>query len=221
MGLEPDGNVQDSLGTKAKPIPASPSPELSSGQALATSAFWLVVISFLLHDFSQAGYFHNQVPYFEETGFSSAAAATALSLVGLGSGIGKFGFGWLCDYIPAKFAALLSLLPQVAIIVLALNFSATTPSFQLLASAFIFGLSIGAMYPTLSVLTASYFGLKSYGTIFGIFSFCTNFGAGTGPLLAGFLHDMTGTYQLPFLIFIGLFVVSFVLLTAARQPKYS
>ena len=42
------------------------------------------------------------------------------------------------------------------------------------------------------------FGLKALGAIIGVMSFGWRCGAALGPIAAGFLHDATGSYTIPF-----------------------
>ena len=46
----------------------------------------------------------------------------------------------------------------------------------------------------------------------------TFFGQATGPLFAALLYDKLDSYQVPFTVFIGLFLLSAVLMLFARKP---
>ena len=108
MGLYPDGRQAPDTMTVAEE--SSPTAKgLTLKMALATSAFWLITLSFLFSSFSQVGIVQNQVPYLEDNGFPVAMAAGALGIVGLGSAVGKFGFGWLCDWIRRQYACAIGL----------------------------------------------------------------------------------------------------------------
>ncbi len=51
-----------------------------------------------------------------------------------------------------------------------------------------------------SPMTAWLFGLKSHGFILGILSFTFTIGASLGPLMLGYIYDVTGEYKMGFLV---------------------
>jgi predicted MFS family arabinose efflux permease len=71
-------------------------------------------------------------------------------------------------------------------------------------AAFLMGFSAGAEVDILAFLVARYFGLRSYGAIYGCELTFFALGSGTGGLLTGYVRDTTGSYQ-PALI-AGIFV---------------
>ena len=62
----------------------------------------------------------------------------------------------------------------------------------------VFGVSFGAGVLN-SPLIAELFGLSSHGLILGVNVLGYSIGAAAGPLVAGYLFDVTGSYQLAFL----------------------
>jgi len=218
MGLYPDGLATgntDHDGIKSAPATNG----FTLKMALATQAFWLIAISFLLNTFSHAGVVQNQVPYLEDIGFPVITAATALGGVGLTSAIGKLGFGWLCDRLEAKYACAIGLSLQAAGIAIILNISAASSTTTLWLYAILIGLGIGSWMPTMSFLTSSNFGLSSYGTIFGTITLALSIGIAIGPLVAGYLYDIMHTYQLAFTIFLSLYAVSIPAVLLVRRPR--
>jgi len=69
--------------------------------------------------------------------------------------------------------------------------------------AALFGLSYGGNIVLIPKLTAHIFGLASMGAIFGALSVADGLGFGTGPLLAGYIFDVTGSYDISFLLVTG------------------
>ena len=220
MGLYPDGNPAPET-TAVTEI----SPLTSEGNtlqtALGTSAFWLIAVSFLIGLFSQVGIIQHQVPYLEDIGFPITMAAGALGVVGLTSAIGKFGFGWLCDRIPAKYAWAIGLGFQAVSIIILLNVQATSPQAMIWLYAITMGLGAGSWLPTLSMLVSTSFGLTAYGAIFGAVTLFENIGVATGPLMAGYMYDAVGNYHWAFIILLGLHIISIPAALAIRHPKSS
>jgi MFS family permease len=67
-------------------------------------------------------------------------------------------------------------------------------------------------------MVAELFGLNSHGTILGAVMFGGTIGGAAGPLLAGHLFDITGSYQIHFLTcalfsFIGIILTLFLIPT--------
>jgi MFS family permease len=114
-GLYPDGiKALEPECAAVSDVPPTATKGLTTKMTLASSTFWLIALSFLAGAFSYAGVIQNQASYLKDIGFTAATAASALSGIGVGSAIGKFGFGWLCDRIPPKYACAIGLGLQLA-----------------------------------------------------------------------------------------------------------
>jgi len=216
MGLYPDGKQQTEAVTQASPPAAE---GLTLKMALATSSFWLIAASFLANGFSEVGLLQNQVPYLVDVGFPLATAATAYGIVGLCSLIGKFGFGWLCDRIQAKYACAIGFGVQLVGIIILMNVRPAAPATLLWLYAVVIGFGVGSWLPAMSMLISTNFGLVAYGAIFGMVTLTQSVGAATGPLMAASIHDVTGSYQWPFIIFLSLFAVAIPTVLAVRRPE--
>ena len=218
MGLYPDGSPAPEViaVTEASPLTTK---GITLQTALVTSCFWLIAVSFLTGLFSQVGVLQHQVPYLEDIGFPVTMAAGALGVVGLMSAIGKFGFGWLCDQIPAKYAWSIGLGFQMVSMIILLNVQATSPQAMIWLYAITIGLGAGSWLPTMSMLVSTNFGLAAYGTIFGAVTLFENTGVATGPLMAGYMYDAMGNYYWAFIIFLALHAVAIPTALAVRRPK--
>ncbi len=218
MGLYPDGKQDPEVVAEieASPLAAKSFP---LKMALATPAFWLIAVSYLTSSFSGTGILQNQVPYLEDIGFPVAIAAGALGGVGLGSLIGKFSFGWLCDRIPAKYAYSIGLGLQVVGIIILMNIKPASPLAIIWLYVAVIGLGAGAWLPTMSMLISTNFGLAAYGTIFGMANLAQSIGVATGPLMAGYMYDTMGTYHWAFIVFLALYAVAMPTVLAVRRPK--
>jgi nitrate/nitrite transporter NarK len=72
------------------------------------------------------------------------------------------------------------------------------------------GFSQGGVGSSQSPLIASLFGLRSHGLIFGFLGFGSTFGAAVGPLLTGYLFDLTGSYNQALLMCAAASLISLV-----------
>ncbi|MFC1913263.1 MFS transporter, partial [Chloroflexota bacterium] len=188
--------------------------------ALGTAAFWLISVAFLVNGLGQSGIVQNQVPHLEDIGFPVTIAVTALGVVGLGSTIGKFVFGWLCDRIPVKYACAIGLTFQATGVIIFMSVGSTSSTAMVLLYAIFMGLGVGSWLPTLSMLVSTTFGLASYGAIFGLGSSLLYGASAVGPLLAAYIYDTTNTYHWAFLIFLVAYVISILIVLAVRRPEF-
>jgi len=218
MGLYPDGIEVPEAVAAAKALPLT-SEGSTLKTALATSAFWLIAVSFLTSSFSQVGTIQSQVPHLEDIGFPVAMAATAIGAVAVGSAIGKFVFGWLCDRIQAKYACTIGFGLVLVGIIMLMNMRPASPPAIIWLYAIIMGLGVGSWLPTMSMLVSTTFGLASYGAIWGMVAGIHSIGTAIGPLMAGYIYDTMQTYYWSFIIFAALCVVAISTILAVRRPK--
>ena len=90
--------------------------------------------------------------------------------------------------------------------------------------AAIFGFSYGSTSVLMSPTVADLFGLRSHGEILGMVLFSTTIGSAIGPVVVGHIFDITGSYQLGFLVsavlsFIGLILVSILRPTSGQGER--
>lgn len=216
-GLYPDNLKTAEAAATLEPL-ASDSSGLTLKMALTTPAFWLIAAAFLSSQFSNMGAIQAQVPYLDDIGFPSGTAAAALGAVGLGSGIGKIFFGWLCDRIPPKYACAIGLCLQLVAILMLMNVGPTSPMAMVWLYTLTLGFSVGSWLPTMSMLVSTSFGLACYGAIFGLVNFIQNMGTGSGPLMAGYLYDSMHTYHWAFVIFAALYAIAIPAVLLVRRP---
>ena len=86
--------------------------------------------------------------------------------------------------------------------------------------AVIFGSGYGGLSALISPMVAELFGLRSHGVIFGvIIMFGGTAGMAVGPLLAGHIFDITGRYQLAFIIYVVILVIGLILTSLLRPTR--
>lgn len=218
IGLYPDG-VETTEAVTSVQLAAQASKDWTLQMALKTSAFWLIAVAFVTATFSYMGTLQHEVNYLIDIGFPVAMAATIHGVVGFGSAIGKFGFGWLCDRISARYVATISFALQLAAIIILITLKPTSPLIMLMLYAIFFGLGIGGNVPPQSMLVSGSFGLASYGAIYGMMGLISSPMSSMGPLFAGYVFDTTQTYLWVFVVFLVLYVIAIPSILAARQPK--
>jgi len=218
MGLYPDGDSAPAIVVPEETARVAAS-GLSLRQAMVMTAFWFMGISYGFSAFSAVGTLQTVVPFLDDTGYPLAIAATALGAIGVGSGVGKVFFGWLCDIVQPRFVFVIGLCFQLGGVLVLLNVHANSPLAVIWISALLLGLGNGSWLPTMSLLVSTRFGLASYGAVFGAITLLQSTGLAIGPLFAGMMYDATGTYYVALAIFAGLYAISIPSILLVRRPK--
>lgn len=218
MGLYPDGATSSEDVVKIGDT-SQETKGLGLRAALGTTAFWLVSVTFLFNAFSSLGFNQSMVPYLQDAGFSVSVAASALTILGLGSAIGKFSFGWLCDKIKAKQACAISIVLLATAAIILIFIRSTSPLAIIWFDALLFGLGAGGWLPTMSMMISRNFGLASYGAIIGMVSLSQAVGGASGPLFSGYMFDTTNTYYWTFITFLCLYAIAIPAVLSVRRPK--
>jgi len=165
-------------------------------EALKSAPFWLLFASLVL---SCIGLFVPMVhlsPYATDAGHSQAQGVALVSLIGLGSLLGRFSVGAPADRI-GRLPSLCAMYAGLG--VMFLLWYAASAYWMLVVFALVFGVCYGAYVALLPTIVMDLYGPRSVSGIIGcLYSGC---GVGTliGPWLAGVAYDAAGSYQLPIL----------------------
>lgn len=190
-------------------------PRFSRREALATPAFWLLLLFTVLVYPVQAGVSLHQAPHFIERGIAPTTAALIVSTFSLLSGAGTLACAILPRRLPLRFV--LALAGALLTLGTALMTRVDSAADGYLAAS-LFGLGIGGVLTLLPVAWADYFGRANYGAIRGLALSAQVLAQATGPLASGLLRDITGDYRLALHIFTALSALSVIAALAARPP---
>ena len=80
---------------------------------------------------------------------------------------------------------------------------------------FVFGLGFGGLGALLVLIVQEAFGMKEFGSIQGVVQVAMTGSMAAAPVLAGWIHDRTGSFSAAFLIIAAVFVVAILCLLAA------
>lgn len=164
-------------------------------EALRTRQFWTICLAYGLIVFCLLIILVHIVPHAIDLGLKAPVAAGVLSTIGAVSIIGRLAAGSRIDRTGSKRIIVTSCLVLI-LSLLWLQIAETSWMLYLFAS--IYGLAHGGFFTGISTLVAEVFGIKSHGGIFGIVVFFGTTGGSIGPILAGWLFDMTGSYTTAF-----------------------
>ncbi len=195
-GLLPDGDTPETLAADEteEPVEALIYPyeeNWTAGEALRTSAFWLIVLGIGAFNMLVTGLTFHIVSIFADNGLSAdLAAGVFLPMSITASAIGIPG-GWLLDRIDAKYMLSLGLV----CLTITILFSASIANPQLgILYGIIFGMSLGFSGIVSNVIWANYFGRQNLGAISGITATFAAASSGVGPLIYGLGRDLAGNY---------------------------
>jgi MFS family permease len=162
-----------------------------------TRTFWLMFATLLCMYMVMFGVLTHLIPFVLDMGISSVTAAFALSFTALVGIAGKLAIGFIADRFSVKTATILMLGLQLASLLILMGTGTLT---ALWISAIVFGFSMGGA--TLRPLLPTWlFGLSSLGALQGAAQMATSAGSAVGPFLAGYIFDISGSYQYAFFVF--------------------
>jgi cyanate permease len=213
MGLLPDGAEEPHVST---PV-VSKDIGLTVRDAVHTSEFWIIVCVLFLVTASVHACFIHLPTILTDRGSSAQLAAFASSLFGVGLFIGRVGCGYLLDqFFAPRVAALLFAAVAIGIALLGLGHAIWSACI----AAVLVGLGIGAEVDIIAYLTSRYFGLRSYGAIFGWIWAVFGVSGGLGAYLMGFGFDRTGSYVVPLIGFFCAAVLATLLIVTLGRYRY-
>ena len=184
-------------------------------EAMRTIAFWAIVSAFLLALGGQIAFLIHQISFLSRY-LGTTGAATAVSITALGSIVGRLVLGTFVDRLNKRYvAAACFLLQGAAVFTLAYYHHVAI----LYLGTFVFGLTMGSILMTQSLIIGECFGLVSFATVSGFAGLFTMSGAAFGPTLAGVIYDATGNYQMAFAIFAVLSMIAMIVIFFARPPR--
>jgi OFA family oxalate/formate antiporter-like MFS transporter len=193
---------------------------LSVAEAIRGYRFWVMIASILMIALAYAGMFVHMQQIVELAGYSRVEARNVVSSMALAILIGRVGTGFFLDRFWAPLVTLPVLsLPAVACILLAGD-SITLPIAYL--CAFSVGLASGAETDMIAYMASRYFGMASYGRIYGLLFLPFGIASAVSPSLYGWARDVTGGYDAPLHVATVLFVAgAAILLLLGRYPTFA
>lgn len=213
MGLLPDGGV-DSL------VPSAPRPEkqgLTWREARRTATFWLMLSAFALVGASVHACVIHLPSMLTDRGISAETAALASSAFGIALLLGRVGSGYILDRIFAPYVAMFVFTGVTGGLFLLWSGAGGAAAFL---GAFLVGLGMGAEGDLIAYCSSRYFGLRSFGEIYGYLFAAFTLSGAIGPLLMAAGFDRTGSYRLPILLFVALTITATVLMSRLGPYRY-
>jgi len=185
-------------------------------EAMHTRQFWLLCVAFLSFGVSQTAIMVHIVPHATELGISATAAANVFVAIGGLGIVGRIVMGGTSDRVGCRAALI------ICFVLLMAGFAwllVTKDLWMLYLFAAAFGFGYGGTSALISPTVVALFGLRSHGVILGVITFITTAGCAVGAVMAGSVFDITGSYQVAFLICLALSIICIILSILLRPPS--
>lgn len=185
--------------------------------AFANPAFWIIFGGMAMCNIPNVLHTSQMAIMLTDRGLGAQATASAISAFALGVIGGRFACGLCLDRLPAELvAACTMILPAAGFFVLAVNVSAPV---VIIGTMALVGLSQGAEGDIGAYLTAKYFDVENYGTIYGMIVSNAVVSTALGAGILSATLERTGSFTM--FLFIGAFAViagSVILLALRAIP---
>lgn len=187
-------------------------------KALRTKRFWFLCFAFYFLAFSYQGTLLHSVSAMVDFGLKRENAAFYFGILGIMGSLGKIVLGYLSDVYGRERVNTLGAILAIFGILSLVNVINAPWIFPLLFAVF-FGLGYGAAAPLLPSVCADIFIGKSFGLIFAMIAVGGGAGGATGSYMAGLLRDLSGTYIVPFMVYLFTLSISCILIWFASPSK--
>ena len=190
IGLLPDGDVK-----KPTDKTDGDSGGFSLREALRTRQLWTICGVSVVIIFCLMSIMVHIVPHAQDSRISATSAASVLAMIGGISMAGRFFTGITIDRIGSKRAMVCCF----GLLIVALVWLQTAQELWMLyLFAILYGVAHGAFFTAISPIVAEFFGIRSHGVLFGIVAFSGTIGGALGPVVTGYIFDVTAGYSLAF-----------------------
>lgn len=208
------GNLLDGPGNPGQAGKGAPEDGLSLREAARTPQLWLFcIIAFLVMNCLLTILMH-VVPHASDIGLDPMKAAGVVSTVGGVSMLGRLLTGFLIDRIGTRKSLTICFILLIAGF---LWLEIAREAWMLYLFAAIYGVAHGSFMTLISPTVARLFGISSHGVLVGIVLASGNFGGAVGPVVAGYIFDLTHSYQMVFLLLAAVCATA-LLLTPFLKP---
>jgi MFS family permease len=194
---------------------ASSDPQFTLSEALRHRSFWLLSVAMAFRHMVTEGVSVHFVILLVDRGWTTEAASGLLGVSALIGAPARVGMGWLGDMLD-KRRLMIGLLLALSFSVLLMGYTAVAIIFT--PCMIIYSLAYGGLASLQEPIRADYFGTKAFATIQGVSRSVTTAGTFMGPIIAGFLYDMTKSYTIAFSIFAVVSLASAFCMSLAKPP---
>jgi MFS family permease len=190
----------------------------TTSQAYRTAAYWLIAIAGIVSAFPFFLFVAHWTKRLTGVGFSETDAEWALSLLTIGTLVGRWLGGLLMDYINARVAFVLGLLVYFLGSYLAI---VARPGGLWVAylAALLNGAAYGWAFTCCGTMTAHYYGPTAFPKLYGTMTLLVSFCASPAGAVGGWIFDTYKSYTPAFELNALLAAIGIVAILFAAMPK--
>ncbi len=215
-GLLPDGQPSLVMAPSGDVSEAAGEELWTLAEARRTRTLWALIIGQAAVVLAVNATNLHIIASFQDKGLSQGLAILAATIYLLVAALSVFGWGLVMERVHTRYLALTAASFYFVSMVLAV----VTASFAVaLLFSLAYGSALGVWTVVSRMLFANYFGRRSFGTIRGFAAPIMSGVSMIGPIFGGFVRDGTGSYDLAFTIFAGVFVVAFAAFAFAAPVR--
>ena len=215
----PQSKKAASLAIAATPVPEIAGMEFK--EALRSGRFWALNIALAVFVGAMVTMVSNTVPLLRDKGLSPTEASQIFAGFGLSLIGGRVLVGYLIDRLWAPGVAAVALtMPALGCFLLSSTSMEHTGLMTL--GTVLVGIGTGAEFDIAAYLIARYFGMRSYGRLFGVHASLITIASALSPWLFGQIYNATGSYTAMLTICGSIFLIApMLLLPLGRYPNFS
>jgi MFS family permease len=221
LGMMPDGRSPgepEVLGRPAAGRPPGVEESWTLREAIRTPALWLMMVTVAGIGFAQTAVNLHAIASFVDRGIPAGLAVIVTTITySLSAGM-SLAWGFLMERVHVRYTIMIvsGLYIGAMLVIMVADVFALAVVYGLL-----FGLAQGGWTVAQRLLFPDYFGRRHVGAIRGFSELVTGVVNPLGPLLAGIVRDVTGSYTIAFATFAGVFALSLVAMALAVPPRRS
>ncbi|MEK7215469.1 MAG: MFS transporter, partial [Chloroflexota bacterium] len=218
LGLLPDG--------AAHPVKSPSDPNATTAgdaevqwtlhEAMRTRAFWLLVVAISGTFFVNGAVNLHAVAHFQDRGMEAGLAVTITAIFAVTTVFAAMAWGFIAERFHVRWATVGTGLAYFLALVVIIP-ADTYPAAVLFG--ILFGVASGGWTTVERLLIPNYFGRRSAGTIGGVKEMLVGSVSPFGPVMAGLVRDVTGSYIPGFFVFAGVALLIMAAMAAAKPPK--
>jgi OFA family oxalate/formate antiporter-like MFS transporter len=188
----------------------------TAAEAIHTRSFWVLAALFFCTWLLVFFPLVHMVIFALDIGLPQKSALLAVGALGASSTLGRLTMGYVSDRVGRKRTLGLNIALQVFSWLWILN---THSAWMLIAFAGFFGFSYGAVSAIFPSIAGDYFGRLRAASVIGAIFTIAGVAAAFGPIVGGYIHDLTHSYRPAFLLGALTNLLALILLFLSKPPK--
>jgi MFS family permease len=217
MGQTVDGLPAEQQSQPSRTDALATKYDWTAGEALGTSAYWLVAIAGIAATFPYFLFIAHWVEHLTGVGITPAKASLGISLLTVGTLAGRWFGGLLMDYLNARLVFVLGASLYFISSYLAFTSNAEALKLAYVASA-LQGIAYGWTYSCTNTMVGHYYGREAYPKLSGMYIFLTSAIASPAGLVGGMIFDRYGSYVKSFELDAVLAIIAILAILFATMP---